>query len=466
MEGGSEVDIDALVINEDDANWKLWSQLHEQLGHAGVQKMRLALQDREAWSGSDEQLLSFARTCPTCQGVNQLSHNLAHPLVSAGMEDPLATWGMDIVGPLEPSKGGHRYLLVAVESSSKYPEALPLRSIKTKAVIGKLVKFHARYGIPRIIKTDRGSQLTSRMIKGFYETVGIKSAPTTAHHQQADPTEATIKQLKNTIAKLTGGSFWDRLQSALLCIRAQPNTATGKSPAELLFGVNVKLPVDLWAPKKAGVQDWFARRRALFDEAKQHIEAVDRRNMKNYNKRRRLWKFKVGDKVLMYNYYARPGDPKWLGPLAVEGEKAGAVTLQDTEDFQLKPGTHRVVNTQDLRPFHDRVFEQAAREPIDIEERSEEESALAEENGAVEDAAPDARATQASVQTQFTKVLSHREARSGLVTLIVKLSDGTTRACTLQEVEGMEDERSKLALERYRQKQQARGLWAGGETGA
>ncbi len=45
----------------------------------------------------------------------------------------------------------------------------------------------------------------------------------------------------------------------------------------------------------------------------------------------------------MYNYYARPGDPKWLGPLAVEGEKAGAVTLQDTEDFQLKPGTHRVV---------------------------------------------------------------------------------------------------------------------------
>ncbi len=123
-----------------------------------------------------------------------------------------------------------------------------------------------------------------------------------------------------------------------------------------------------------------------------------------------------------------------------------------------------VVNTQDLCPYHDRVFEQAARKPIDIEERSEEESALAEENGAVEDAAPDVRAMQASAQTLFTKVLSHREARSRLMTLIVKLSDGTTMACMLQEVEGMEDEHSKLALERYRQKQQACGLWAGGET--
>jgi hypothetical protein len=64
--------------------------------------------------------------------------------------------------------------------------------------------------------------------------------------------------------------------------------------------------------------------------------------------------------------------------MLTEGEKAGAVTLQDTEDFQLKPGTHRVVNMQDLYPFHDRVFEQAMRKPIAIEERSGEESALAE----------------------------------------------------------------------------------------
>jgi hypothetical protein len=118
---------EALIIDENDPNWKLWSQLHEELGHAGIRKMRLALQGRRAWTGSDQQLLSFAQTCPTCQSVNQQSHNIAHPLAPAGMEKPLRCWGINIVGPFEASDDGHKYLLVAVEAATKFPEAFKLR---------------------------------------------------------------------------------------------------------------------------------------------------------------------------------------------------------------------------------------------------------------------------------------------------------------------------------------------------
>ena len=50
----------------------------------------------------------------------------------------------DCVGPLPKTKSGNEYLLTIICASTRFPEAIPLRNIKTKTIVkalGKLLHF-------------------------------------------------------------------------------------------------------------------------------------------------------------------------------------------------------------------------------------------------------------------------------------------------------------------------------------
>ncbi len=54
---------------------------------------------------------------------------------------------MDCVGPLPKSKHGHRYILTIMCTTTCYPEAVPLRTLKAQVVL-KEVKFFTTFGLP------------------------------------------------------------------------------------------------------------------------------------------------------------------------------------------------------------------------------------------------------------------------------------------------------------------------------
>ena len=66
---------------------------------------------------------------------------------------------MDIVGPLPRSKSGNCYILVLCDYATRYPEAIPLRSIDAEHVAEQLIKVFAQVGIPEEILTDQGAIL-------------------------------------------------------------------------------------------------------------------------------------------------------------------------------------------------------------------------------------------------------------------------------------------------------------------
>ena len=69
---------------------------------------------------------------------------------------------MDIVGPLPRSWAGHKYILVVCNYTTRYPEAIPMKTIGAKQVAEELVKFFSRVGIPREILTDQCRAATLR----------------------------------------------------------------------------------------------------------------------------------------------------------------------------------------------------------------------------------------------------------------------------------------------------------------
>jgi hypothetical protein len=47
---------------------------------------------------------------------------------------PLQRWGMDLVGPMSPSQGGDKFVVVAIEYFIRWIEAKPLVTITSELV--------------------------------------------------------------------------------------------------------------------------------------------------------------------------------------------------------------------------------------------------------------------------------------------------------------------------------------------
>ena len=64
----------------------------------------------------------------------------AHLQPIPAFEEPFSRIIVDCVGPLAKTKFGNQYLLTIMCASTRFPEAIPLRNIKSKSVVKALVK--------------------------------------------------------------------------------------------------------------------------------------------------------------------------------------------------------------------------------------------------------------------------------------------------------------------------------------
>jgi len=62
---------------------------------------------------------------------------------------------IDCVGPLPKSKSGNQYILTIMCVSTRFPEAIPLCSIRTPNIVKALVKFFTLVGLPRSVQSDQ-----------------------------------------------------------------------------------------------------------------------------------------------------------------------------------------------------------------------------------------------------------------------------------------------------------------------
>ncbi len=79
---------------------------------------------------------------------------------------PFSTVALDLVGPLPKARHGVQYLLTYCCMATRWPEAVPLRTVTATEVAEGIVSIVSRTGIPQRILTDQGSVFTSRLIVG------------------------------------------------------------------------------------------------------------------------------------------------------------------------------------------------------------------------------------------------------------------------------------------------------------
>jgi hypothetical protein len=93
------------------------------------------------WPTMKKDTTDFIKSCHTCQLQANLIHTHPTSLQNMATLWPFHTWGLDLIGPINPPSGGYIWILVATKYFSKWVEAIPLRKA-TGAAVANFIREH------------------------------------------------------------------------------------------------------------------------------------------------------------------------------------------------------------------------------------------------------------------------------------------------------------------------------------
>ena len=86
---------------------------------------------------------------------------------------PFERIAIDIAGPFPESDRGNRYLLVAMDYFTKWPEVYAIPNQEASTVADTLVThFFCRFGVPIELHSDQGRNFESRLMQEVLERLG------------------------------------------------------------------------------------------------------------------------------------------------------------------------------------------------------------------------------------------------------------------------------------------------------
>ena len=147
---------------------------------------------------------------------------------------------MDLLGELVVTPRGFKYILVIVDRITKLTHAIPLRS-KSALDIAKAFASHwvFKYGIPKTILTDNGSDIAGQFMTEFHQILGCKSLTTTTYHPQTNgQTERFNRTLLAALRTYVGDhpTDWDLYaETFTYAYNSQPHSTTGQRPFDLVL---------------------------------------------------------------------------------------------------------------------------------------------------------------------------------------------------------------------------------------
>ncbi|XP_030964527.1 protein NYNRIN-like [Quercus lobata] len=166
---------------------------------------------------------------------------------------PFDAWGLNVVGPLPKSLGGHLYILAASDYFSKWAEAIPLREVKKENVVN-FIRTHLiyRYGVPRYIITDNGKPFYNSMVTQLCKKFEFKQYKSSMYNAPANGVvEAFNKTLCNLLKKVVKRSkrdWQENIGEALWAYRKTYKTSMQATPYSLVYGVEAIIPSEQQIP--------------------------------------------------------------------------------------------------------------------------------------------------------------------------------------------------------------------------
>ena len=160
-----------------------------------------------------------------------------------------------ILGPLPESADGNRYLLIAVDYFSKWPEGYPLPNMETAVVANAHSKGFFRYFSMSLEVHSEWPNFESSLYWELCEILGICKTRTTLLHPQSDGMveccNRTIRVQLFTFVEVKQKDWDNHVPLLLMCYRTMVHDTTNHTTSMLtcLLGKEMYVSLDL-------VQGW------------------------------------------------------------------------------------------------------------------------------------------------------------------------------------------------------------------
>lgn len=322
-------------------------------GHLGVNKTYSKVLESFFWPGLRKDVVQYCRSCHTCQVVGKPNQKIpVAPLQPIpAFEEPFSRVIIDCVGPLPRTKTGHKYLLTIMCASTRFPEAIPLRNIKTPSIVKALVKFFTLVGLPRELQSDQGSNFMSGIFQQVMYELKIKQCKSSAYHPESQGAlerfHQTLKNMLRTYCTENEKDWDEGIHLLLFAVRESVQESLGFSPFELVFGHNVRSPLKVLKETLMSeeselnlleyVSDFKHRLIKACEFAKGNLASKQQKMKTWYDKNARERKFKPGDKVLvLLPLQDHPLQARYSGPYVVEKKISDVNYIVQTPDRRKK----------------------------------------------------------------------------------------------------------------------------------
>jgi len=258
--------------------------LHE--AHPGVVKMKYLARSFVWWPGIDQDVEQKVKSCLACQVS-----------LPATPKVPLQTWPYasrcwERVH-VDFAEKDSALLLLVIDSYSKWPEVVQIKSTSAYNTIEKLRTIFAAHGLPETVVSDNGPPFNGEEIKSFFRRNGIRFVQTPPYHPaSAGQVERGVRSLKNNLLKQVFDDTFSNskkpLQQKIDCFlfhyRNTPHAGTMVTPAEVFLGRRPRTRLHLLRPNL----------KSTMETKNDHL-----RDYVNTKHRRPERVFKLGERVLV-----------------------------------------------------------------------------------------------------------------------------------------------------------------------
>jgi hypothetical protein len=290
------------------------------------------LRDGYYWPTLFSDAYQHVQSCQPFQYFTDKPKIPAQPLKPVVVEAPFQQWGLDFVGEFKDnSNNGYRWILKATYYFTRWVESIPTKKATEEVVMNFLEdRIITRFGVPSKITMDNAKAFSSYALVEFCFKYGITLSHSSNYYPQGNGlAESTNKNLMNILKRVVGENkkSWDsKIKYAVWADRITMKTSMGKTPFELVYGLEAKLPVNLQIPILRFAQQYDTDAEAIQGRINQLIELDEtgrnalgqmtrnQEKIKNtFDHKAKERSFAKGDLVLLWDKRKENCYPRFLG---------------------------------------------------------------------------------------------------------------------------------------------------------
>lgn len=368
--------------------WQLLKACHDDIGHFSFEKTFDKISSDYWFPKMSKFIKKYCQACLKC----------AHGKVPAGKKSgylhpipkepkPFHTLHADHLGPFNESKRKNKYILVIIDSFTKFIILKAVKNTKTQTTLTAFKEYFSIFGLPFRLITDRGTSFTSSKFKQFLSEKGVRhvlnSVATPRANGQVERYNRTILDSLTTMTHGEDERLWDEhIFNVQWGLNNTINKSIGKTPAEVLFGLRLTGLSE--SAIKLAVQAVDSDNDEDDDNCLEKIRAsVHKKNAENQSKQKAMFdktrcdprRFQVGQLVRVERDVTSKGKSKKLIPKCLGPYRIVKVMPNDRYEVEDTPVTRKKGKPKYSGVFPvDKIYLWLAYKPVDSEKSSESSS--------------------------------------------------------------------------------------------